>query len=304
MARVRGAAPIVVGLVAAGLLVGLLGFSSTLNPIDVVLGRGAIVTVPDLEGRPQPGAEADVRAADLVPRVTTSFSLTGARGTVISQDPAPGSRVREGTKVKIVVSRGINRVAMPDAVGKPYAEVIKPLDDAGVELDVKRTASESVAKDLVVSQDPGPGVLVTGDDTVHLVVSTGPAPRPVPTVAGLALSGASFDLGKAGLAIGPVTQTDDATAIVGSVLRTDPVAGTVVARDTPVGIAQAAGPAPVALPNLVGVAPDAASATLTGIGFVPNVIYRGAGTGPVTTQDPPAAAVVRPGTVVTLSVGG
>ena len=54
--RAKGTVPLVAGLCLAALLVGLLGFSSTLNPLDALLGRGAIVTVPDLSGRPQPGA--------------------------------------------------------------------------------------------------------------------------------------------------------------------------------------------------------------------------------------------------------
>ena len=303
MSRVRGAVPVAVGLVAAGLLVGLLGFSSTLNPIDAILGRGAVVTVPDLEGRPRPGAEADVTATGLVPEVRTSFSLTGARGTVISQDPPAGSRVREGSKVEIVVSRGVNRVAMPNAVGAPLREVTPPLEEAGVKLDISRTASETVAAGLVISQEPGEGVLVTGEDTATFVVSEGPAPRPVPAVTGLALDGASFQLGKAGMAIGPVTPVDDPSAIPGSVVRTDPTGGTVVNRDTAVKIDVSAGPAPVALGDLVGSTAESASAALTGAGFIPNVIAQGAGTGTVASQVPVAGTVLRPGAVVTITLG-
>ena len=145
MSRVRGAAPIAVGLLGAVLLVGLLGFSSTLNPIDAVLGRGAVVTVPDLQGRPRPGAEADVRSQGLEPVVRSSYSLTGRRGTVIGQDPAPGSRVREGSTVTVVISRGANRVAMPDAVGKPLVDATGPLEEADVKLTIERVPSETVA---------------------------------------------------------------------------------------------------------------------------------------------------------------
>jgi eukaryotic-like serine/threonine-protein kinase len=302
MARVRGAAPIAVGMVATALLVGLLGFSSTLNPLDAVLGRGAIVTVPDLTGRPRPGAEAEARSAGLVPEVRTSFSLTGKRGTVISQDPLPGSRVREDSTVRIVVSRGVRRVAMPDAVGKPVAEVTAPLREADVKVRVSKVASETVAAGLVISQDPGAGVVVSGDDTAKFVVSEGPVPRPVPAVSGVALAGASFQIGKAGLTIGTVTETDDPSVLVGAVVRTDPAGGTVVARDTPVNVAVSAGPPPVPLPNLVGSTADAAGAALTAAGFVPNVVYQGSGT--VATQQPVAGTPARPGSVVTVTIGG
>ena len=85
MARVRGAVPLVVALVLALLAIGLLGFSSTLNPVDALLGRGAIVSVPDVVAAPRPRAEADLREVRLEPEVTEAFSLTAPRGTVISQ---------------------------------------------------------------------------------------------------------------------------------------------------------------------------------------------------------------------------
>jgi beta-lactam-binding protein with PASTA domain len=302
MSRVRGAAPIAAGLVAAALLVGLLGFSSTLNPVDAILGRGAIVTVPDLAGRAQPGAVAVVRSAGLQPVVRTSFSLTGKRGTVISQSPPAGSRVREGTAVKVVVSRGVNRVAMPDAFGKPLEQVVPPLKAAGVKVKVTRTPSETVGAGLVIKQEPGAGVLVTGEDTASFVVSQGPLPRPVPSVGGVALDGASFQIGKAGLAVGAVTEVDDPSVLVGAVVRTDPPAGTVLPRDTAVTVAVSAGPPPVAVPDLAGRTPDAATAALNVAGFTPNVIYRGSGS--VTAQDPPAGTVARPPAVVTVTVGG
>lgn len=301
-ARAKGAVALGVSLGAAALLVGLLGFSSSLNPIDVFLGRGAIVTVPDLTGRPQPGAEADVTDAGLVPEVRTSYSLTGARGTVIGQDPPPGSRVREGSKVQVVVSRGVNRVEMPDAVGRPLDEVTAPLEEAGVKVETTRSASETVAEGLVISQEPGPGVLVTGDDVARFVVSDGPADRPVPDVARLGLAGASFRLGKAGFAIAAVTPLDDPNAVLGSVVRTDPPAGAVTPRDAAVTVFQAAGASPVAVPELVGQTTDAASAALTALGLVPNVILNGAGTGPVTAQDPAPTTTLRPGSIVTLQV--
>lgn len=302
MERVRGAGAFVVALAVAGLLVGLLGFSSTLNPIDALLGRGAMVEVPDLSGRPQPGAEADLRSAGLVAAVRSSFSPTGKRGTVINQSPAAGSRVREGSKVDVVVSRGVNRVAMPDAVGKAFAVERRPLDEAGVKLQVKRRSSEDVAKGAVISQEPGPGVLVTAEDTARFVVSSGPARRAVPSIVGLDVDGAAFLIGKAGLTVGTVTPTDDTGAVLGTVLRADPAPGTMVDRDTVVNLAEAAGAPAVALPALTGQSADAATSALDGLGFVPNVIRRGSGA-TVTSQDPPAGTMLRPGAVVTVSVG-
>ena len=298
----RGAVALAVALTAAALLAGLLGFSSTLNPLDALLGRGAIVTVPDLAGRPQPGAEADLRRSGLVPKVRTSYSLTGTRGTVISQTPPAGSRVREGAEVDVVVSRGLNRVEMPAAVGQTLDAARAPLDDAGIDVTVAREPSETVPKGVVISQEPGPGVVVTAEDEVRLVVSEGAAPRAVPDVTGLALEGAAFRLGQAGFTVGAVTPVDDASAVLGSILRTDPAAGAMADRDTPIALAQAAGAPPVAVPDLNGRTAEDASAALKPLGLVPNVI-RGSGVDAVTAQDPAPTTMARPGTVVTVQIG-
>jgi serine/threonine-protein kinase len=306
MGRARGAAPVAVALGAAALLVGFLGFSDTLNPVDALLGRGAVVAVPDLAGRPQPGAEAELRALGLDPEVRTSFSLTVPRGTVIGQDPAAGSRVREGSVVEIVVSRGVNRVEMPDAVGRPEAEVVDPLREADVDVTVERSASETVAEGLVISQDPGPGVVLSGEDEATLVVSDGPEPRPVPEVTGRSLAGASYTLGVAGLAVGRVEQVESSGVPEGAVISVEPPVGTVVERDTPMVLRVSAGPAPVPVPQVVGTDAAAARAALSGAGFVPNVVSGNGGgmSGPVTSQTPVAGTPLAPGQAVTAVVAG
>lgn len=306
MGRARGAAPVAVALGAAALLVGFLGFSDTLNPVDAVLGRRAVITVPDLAGRPQPGAEAELGGLGLDSEVRTSFSLTVPRGTVIGQDPPAGSRIREGSTVELVVSRGVNRVEMPDAVGRPEAEALAPLQEAGVDVTVERTASEKVAEGLVISQDPGPGVVLSGEDEATLVVSDGPEPRPVPDVAGRSVAGASFTLGALGLGVGRVELVDAGDVPEGAVISVDPPAGTVVERDTAVVLRVSAGPAPVAVPQVVGAAADAARAALEGAGFVANVVSGNGGGmgGPVTSQTPVAGTPLRPGQVVTAVVSG
>jgi serine/threonine-protein kinase len=307
MSRPRGAAPVGVVLASVALAAALLGLSPTLNPVDAVLGRGAVVEVPDLTGRTQPVAEAEARSLGLVPRIRSAFSLTVRRGSVIAQEPRAGSRIREGTDLTLVVSRGANRVPMPDAVGQPFRAVTRELRAADIPLAVERVASEDAPAGVVISQRPGPGVVVTGDDRPAFTVSRGADPRPVPGVTGLLLEGAAFQLGKAGLAIGPVTPLDDATVPVGAVIATDPVAGTVVDKDTPVALTVSQGPPPVQLPDLVGLAQAQATADLERLGLVANPVSENQGValsgGPVVAQSPEARTPLRAGAVVTITIG-
>lgn len=307
MARVRGAAPLGVAIVAAALAAVLLGFSPTLNPVDAVLGRGAVVEVPDLTGRTRPVAVAQVQALGLRPKVRTSFSLGVRRGSVITQEPRPGSRVREGTALELVVSRGANRVAMPDAVGQPYRAASRPLRAADIPIAVERVPSETAAAGIVLSQRPGPGVVVTGDDRVSFTVSRGADPRPVPAVGGLLLEGAAYQLGRSGLTVGTVTTADDPTVPAGAVVSATPTPGTTVPKDTAVALVVSQGPPPVAVPDLVGQSQAAATGALSGLGLVANPISQNQGValdgGPVVSQNPAPRTVLRPGAVVTITIG-
>lgn len=308
MRRVRGAAPVVVALVLALLSVGLLGFSSTLNPIDALLGRGAIVSVPDVVDAPRPRAEAEVEEVGLVAEVTEAFSLSAPRGTVIAQTPDGGERVREGTEVELVVSRGANRVQMPDAVGQPFDEVAAPFREAEIPLEVERVPSERIERGIVIEQSPGPGIQVTGLDRVAFVVSDGPSDRPVPDVLGRSLDAAGFELGRSGLTLGEVTEVDDPTVPAGAVVSADPPPGTEVAIETPVDVSVSLGPAPVPVPAVTETSEQTARNALQRDGFVVALAARlvgpdGAGLGAVFEQYPEPGTPLRPGQTVTIVVG-
>ena len=308
MGRVRGAVAVSVALVLGLAAVGLLGFSSTLNPIDAILGRGAIVDVPDVVDDPQPRAVAEVTAAGLEVQLADAFSLSAPRGTIIAQTPAGGERVREGTTVELVVSKGANRVEMPDAVGRPFDEVAAPFREADIALDVERVPSERIPDGIVIEQSPGPGIVVTGLDPVSFVVSDGAADRPVPEVVGRSLDAAGFELGRAGLTLGEVTEVDDPAVPAGAVISTDPAPGAVVPIERPVAVVVSLGPALAPVPEVVETSEATARNVLQREGYLVAVASRllgpdDSGLGAVFEQFPEAGTPLRRGQTVTIVVG-
>lgn len=308
LARVRGAVPVAVVLFLSLGVVALLGFSDTLNPIDALLGRPAVVTVPNVVDSAKPRAVAELEDVGLVAEEAEAFSLEAPRGVVVSQSPPGGDRLRAGSAVRIVVSKGANRVEMPDAIGKPLAEVRGPFDEADIPLEVERVPSERVAKGIVMEQSPGPGIRVTGVDAVSFVVSDGPADRPVPEVVGRTLDAAAFELGRSGLALGEVRGVDDPGTPQGAVISVSPKAGTVVAMDSVVDVVVSNGPAPVAVPDLIDSTESAARSSLEQLGFVVRLAGRlladgEGGVGAVFDQFPPTGTMLRPGQDVTIVIG-
>ncbi len=92
--------PLTVTLVLALLAIGLLGFSSTLNPVDALLGLLARwCRCPTSSRHYARAPRTDIADVGLEAEVVEEFSLTAPRGTVISQRPDGGDRVREGTSV-------------------------------------------------------------------------------------------------------------------------------------------------------------------------------------------------------------
>lgn len=310
MRRVAGVAPLAVALLIATGAVALLAYSSSLNPIDVIMGRGAVVVVPDFDGRARPRAVTEAEEAGLEPRTEEGYSLTAPRGTVIDQAPDAGTKVREGDRVTLTISRGALRIDMPDTVGRPLDEVLPPLEDAGIPIEVIEVASEEVAEGIVISQFPAPGVVVTGEDDVRFEVSAGADERPVPEIVGLTTDGAGFELGVAGLTVGEMSPTADPQVPIGAVVSATPAPGTVVAKDTPVSLVYSIGPPLTLVPDVVNRTATDAAAALSALGF--DVIRAGrlvatdaagGGAGAVFQQFPPAGTELQPGRPVTIVVG-
>lgn len=297
----RGTVAVASALTVALLAAWLFGVSPTLNPIDAVLGRPPFVEVPDLTGLAQPRAEADLESADLESSVTTSFSFSEPRGSVISQDPDPGTRVRAGSEVEVVISSGITRVEMPDAVGKPLSSVAEPLEAAGVPYVAEEVPSEEQDAGVVISQYPEPGSVVTASDSVRFVVSTGPPPRGVPDVVRLTTDGAAYAIGAAGMKVGGITETESVED-PGVVLESDPPAGEVVAKGTEVALVVSAGLRAVKVPEIAGLEEREATQLVRGMGLVPSVTNQGLTPSKVASTVPPAGTEVPAGSVLNIQV--
>jgi eukaryotic-like serine/threonine-protein kinase len=88
---------------------------------------------------------------------------------------------------------------------------------------------------------------------------------------------------------------------VGLVIRTDPPAGTEVARDSVVTLVVSRGPDLVTVPNIAGFTADAAQAALAEVGLVGEVATAQLG-GTVVSADPAIGTQVRRGSTVRVTL--
>ncbi|MEU3886808.1 Stk1 family PASTA domain-containing Ser/Thr kinase [Streptomyces sp. NPDC029041] len=160
------------------------------------------VRVPALAGQKLGKARELLKDDGLEPgMVTRKFSEDVPRGSVVSASPADGTKVRAGTAVALVISKGAP-IDIPDVTGADEADARSELTEAGlkVEIATERVTSSEYDKGQVVRQTPKSGTAAEGD-TVTLTLSKGPEMIEVPDVVGdsvddarRALEGAGFEV--------------------------------------------------------------------------------------------------------------
>ncbi|WP_280719507.1 Stk1 family PASTA domain-containing Ser/Thr kinase [Kitasatospora sp. MAP5-34] len=203
----RSRRPLIWGSVLAALLVVVGGATYFLS--------GALyTTVPSVLGQSQAQAVSTLDGAGLQGVFSQQFSESVPSGQVLATDPGVGQRMRKSDPVRVTLSKGPERIAVPNVVGQPLAQAQRAL--TGARLTPGTTTeeySDTVPAGSVVGVTPDVGQQLAPNAPVALVVSKGMVP--VPNVVGLskddatkALTDAGFKVQSNGLnlfAIGKVT---------------------------------------------------------------------------------------------------
>ena len=282
------------------------------SSVDLVVSLGpAIVTVsvPDVTGQPQAGAEQALLDVGLTVGTVTEIDDDAVpAGDVIDQDPAAGSVVDEGSSVNLLVSSGPGAISVPDVVGETQAQAQSILDATGFvfAINTEQAFSNSVASGLVISQDPSAGTLIpVTEPAINLLVSLG-ASVTVPDVVNTTQVDAQSALTSVGLNVGNVSEQADDTVPAGNVISQDPVAGSEVAAGTLVDLVVSTGVQTVTVPDVVNQAEAQAQSAIEAAGLVVgNSTTEPSATvaqGDVISQDPAAGEEAPTGSAVNLVV--
>lgn len=144
------------------------------------------------------------------------YSSVYPSGIILEQDRVEGSRVKEGTLIKVVVSKGTLSTLMPNYVNTPYSEAekqLKQLMENDIKIEYQYEESSSVAKDAIIRTAPLYGQQLTAGDTVIFYISAGETVELVemPSLIGKSEIRAREMLIERGLAVAPViTEKNDA----------------------------------------------------------------------------------------------
>jgi serine/threonine-protein kinase len=146
--------------------------------IRVSSGRGE-AAVPDVVGDGRRQAERRLRQAGFKPRVEQRFSEDVRRDRVIGTRPRARTLLEKGRTVVVVVSRGIERVEVPDVTGLDREAAQNALRERDFGVVVREQESDAEDPGEVLRQDPAPGTRLAKEETVTIVVAVAP-PEPEP----------------------------------------------------------------------------------------------------------------------------
>jgi serine/threonine-protein kinase len=263
------------------------------------------ITVPTLTGLDETQAQAALAEVGLTLGEQASANDDDVEiGLIISQDPAAGEQVEEGTAVNIVVSAGIAQVAVPELAEMTEADAIELIDSS--ELDYYRTVDEfnaDIEKGVVIRSEPAAGAMVPKGTRVILYVSAGVEQVKVPDVTGKPVADATADLKAAGLEV-KVNEVFDDTVVKGLVISQTPDAPAIVEMGSTVTLEVSKGPEIILVPDVRGKTEEEAKQLISDAKLTPKVIYVDSpDDGIVINQFPIAGASASPGDVIEIEVG-
>ena len=204
-------------------------------------------------------------------------------------------------------------IELDDYRGRPYLEVKRELEDAGLKVD--RTNEETDQPDevgTVLAQDPSAGASIAEGGTVALTVGVAPDTVTVPDLSELTVSQAQAALRDADLTLGSTLEESSADVEPELVIRSDPPVDTEVEPGTAIDIYVSTGPEMVEVPDVSSacLSYGGAGQLIRGAGLV---IAKGdpvpstdacANPNRIIAQEPLAGTLVEAGSTVTVFPGG
>ena len=179
------------------------GRISPAGTVGLVLSKGQErIEIPVITNLTPDVATQKISALGLtIGDINEVFDMKVESGFVIGTDPKSGEKVKRNSVVNIVVSKGVEKIALISYVGKGGDEALSELTNSGFDVKVVYKFSDKVFKGQVVSQSPEISDAIGLGSKIELVLSKGPEFVFVPNVLGKSKNDASLDLENLGLKV-------------------------------------------------------------------------------------------------------
>jgi eukaryotic-like serine/threonine-protein kinase len=176
-----------------------------------------ITEVPPVTGLDRTTAHKVLREAGFDFRDIPTPSDRVRVDRVIQQEPSGRSQAQQGVQIKLDISTGPQRAAVPEVVGKSENDARAALEDAGFRVSVKPREDDKADPGTVLAQDQGPGTQLARNSMVTITVAAQPKQVTVPDVVGRSQNSATKTLSGRGFEVSPedvVVDTPDQDGLV------------------------------------------------------------------------------------------
>ncbi len=166
------------------------------------------VVVPALEGKEIVYALELLTGLGLNTKVKGSeYSSDIPKHYIIFQEPDPGTELKKGRDIRVILSKGTKTVVMPNLSGisLPQARIILEENDLYLG-KISYTYIKYVEKEHIITHVPYPGIRIKRDGRVDVLVSSGARPKTcqMPDLKGNSLDEAMLAIEKHNLIIGKI----------------------------------------------------------------------------------------------------
>ena len=163
------------------------------------------------------------RGFDIEERRESSDSV--ASGKAIRTSPPAKTTLDKGSQVILLISTGVEQVAVPDVTGQQFDQASKELSDRGFKVQRNDQVTDDEDPGTVLKQSPGANQKIDKGSTVTVAVAKEPQEVDVTDVTGETQDVAVQRLSKDGFEIKIVEQQVDSQEGDGVVIQQDPAGG-------------------------------------------------------------------------------
>ena len=197
------------------------------------------VEMPNIVGLSKEEAQQRIEGAKLKFEVSSEeYNTDVEENHIISQDPTyveGYNKVKEGSTVKVVVSKGTEKTKVPKVAGMSKDDAISAIENAKLKAEIVEETSKKVQEGYVISQETDANTEVNAGETVKIHVSTGTEKATVPGVVGKSQDEAKKALQDLGFVV-TVTNAEDSSKENGVVLKQSLDEGKTVEKGSAIAI--------------------------------------------------------------------
>jgi serine/threonine-protein kinase len=197
--------------------------------LTLIIKSEDTVIVPDLVGKDVVYTLEFLTDLELNTKVKGSeYSDDIPKNHVTFQEPGAGAEIKKGRDVRIIISKGPLRIAMPNLFSLSAQRARLILEENGVcQGELSQTYSHRLEKDHIIAQVPPAGAMITRGKCANLLVSLGSRPKAykMPGLNGLALDEAMLSIENANLNIGEIKSSYRKNKPRNAIVNQEPLPG-------------------------------------------------------------------------------